>query len=50
MEIKSRKTNKKLKQQVCRLNDSYLSFPIFSRVEIKLIKSFVQLKNPDLTT
>ena len=49
MEIKSRKTEKKLKQ-VCRLND-FLSFlSIFSRIEIKLFKSFVQLKYLDLTT
>ena len=55
MEIKTRKTEwklnkkkkeKKLKQQTT----SYLSFPIFSKIEIKLIKSFVQLKNLDLTT
>ena len=48
MDIKSRKIEKKLKQQICRLNN-FLSFLLFSRVEIKLIKSFVQLKNLDLT-
>ena len=53
MEIKSRKTEKKLNQQICRLNDFlsiYLSFPIFSRIERKLIKSFFQLKDLDLST
>ena len=29
---------------------SYLSFPIFSRIERKLIKSFVQLKDLDIST
>ena len=45
MEIKSRQAEKKLKQQIGRLND-FLSFLSKSfRIERKLIKSFVQLKD-----
>ena len=52
MEIKSRKNRKEIETT----NMSFkrlLIFPfqyLFSRIEIKLIKSFVQLKNLDLTT
>ena len=59
MEIKTRETEWKLNQEKQKRNGnnkyvvqttSYLSFPIFSRIEIKLIKSFVQLKDLDLST
>ena len=48
MDIKSRNTEKKSKQQICRLND-FLSFQYLQN-KYKLIKSFIQLKYLDSTT